>query len=61
MPQDNIAAEAKRREEKAMDLIRSAYRLHPLEPAQTIQKVRTAIAWGAEELAEDIACEAQRV
>lgn len=61
MPTDYIAEEARRREEKAMSLIRSAYRLHPLEPARTIQKVRTAIAWGAEEMAEDLVQEAQRV
>ncbi len=47
--------EAIRRVESACRLIRSAYRLHTLDPAETLHSVKTAIAWGAEQQAEDIA------
>jgi hypothetical protein len=46
--------EAQRRVRVACDLIRSAYRLHSLNPKETISSVQTSIAWGAEEQAEDI-------
>jgi hypothetical protein len=41
------------REEKAFRLIRSAYRLHTLDPRQTIASVRAAIAAGVEDQAAD--------
>ena len=51
--------EAQRRVNKACDLIRSAYRLHTLDPKQTIESVRTSIAWGVELQAEDAADDAR--
>ena len=46
--------EAERRVEQACDLIRAAYRLESLDPKETVSRVKTAIAWGAEQQAEDI-------
>lgn len=55
---DLTREEAQRRVEQACSLIRSAYRLEALEPKDTISRVQTAIAWGAEQQAEDIREEA---
>lgn len=56
----NNEHEARRRVDAACSMIASAYRLYPLEPRQTIQSVRTAITMGAEEMALDLAEEADR-
>jgi hypothetical protein len=53
-----VQREAERRIETACDLIRSAYRLHPLDPQETLSHVQTAIGWGAEEMASDLREEA---
>ena len=45
--------EAQRRVSQACDLIRSAYRLHSLDPRETLMSVRSAIAAGADEQAAD--------
>ena len=52
--------EADRRIERACDLIEAAYRLHPFNPKNTLDRVRTAIKSGADQLAEDINEEASR-
>jgi hypothetical protein len=49
----NTEREAKRRIDAACDQIRSAYRLHTFDPKDTLLAVRTAIAWGVEQQAED--------
>lgn len=59
-PPSQIDLEARRRITKACDLIRSAYRLHSLDPRDTISRVQFAIAEGAESQAEDIREEAFR-
>ncbi len=41
--------------DRACDLIRSAYRLHPLDPAMTVSRVKGAITSGMEDAAEDMA------
>lgn len=51
---DNDEREARRRVEEAMRLIASAYRLHPIDPRDTVARLRSAIAYGVEEQAEDI-------
>jgi len=51
-------SEAQRRVDQACDLIRSAYRLESLNPKDTIAAVKSAIAWGAEQQADDIARDA---
>lgn len=51
--------EAQRRVRVACDLIERAYRLHPLDPKETIQSVRFAISAGAEQMAEDLADDAR--
>jgi hypothetical protein len=51
----NNEREAQRRVNKACSLIRSAYRLADLDPAETLLSVRTAIVWGAEQAAVDVA------
>jgi hypothetical protein len=53
-----VQSEAQRRVDQACDLIRSAYRLETLNPNDTITAVTSAIAWGAEQQADDIAREA---
>ena len=52
--------EAQRRVDAACRMISSAYRLHPLDPKETVSSVQSAIAIGAEQLAEDLAEEAFR-
>lgn len=47
-------SEARRRVRQACALISSAYRLADLNPAETIQSVKTAIIEGAECAAEDV-------
>jgi hypothetical protein len=47
-------AEATRRVDAAADLIRSAVRIGA-DPEYIARAVRTAVSWGAEQLAEDIA------
>lgn len=60
MPERSLdEQEAQRRVNQACDLIRSAYRLYTLDPKQTIQSVRSSIAWGAELQAEDTADDAR--
>jgi hypothetical protein len=51
---DLYEREAQRRVDEACRLIRSAYRLHTLDPRETLLSVRTAISWGAEQQAADI-------
>lgn len=57
----NLEQEAQRRVTQACDLIRSAYRLHTLNPEETISAVKTAITLGAEAQAADVAEDVARV
>lgn len=52
MTQEEKTAHA--RQEEALELIRRAYRLHPLDPEETISGVRTAIADGLQAMCDDL-------
>jgi hypothetical protein len=56
---DLVREEAQRRVCVACDLIRRAYRLETLDPRETVDAVRSAIAWGVEQQAEDAREEAR--
>ncbi len=56
----NNEREAHRRVDEACALIRSAYRLASLTPADTLANVRMAIASGEEQYANDLADELRR-
>jgi hypothetical protein len=45
---------ARERVAAACALIRSAYRLHPLDPRETVRAVVSALTAGAEDMAADI-------
>ncbi len=51
---------ARDRVQQACRMIRSAYRLHPLDPVDTIISVRSAIEAGTEDLAADLMERARR-
>ena len=55
---DVTREEAQRRVEKACRLIQSAYRLESLDPKDTMSRVKSAIAAGVEQQADDIREEA---
>lgn len=52
---------ARQRVDQACQLIRSAYRLHSLDPVETILQVKGSIKWGAQLQAQDIEEAADRV
>ena len=54
MSENRDLIEAQRRVDAACRTIQSAYRLHSLDPKDTIDRVRASIAMGAEDQANDI-------